>query len=306
MSLPAALLWEWAVHAGRVRLLPQVRQGGAPDLRRRLRHPGSVCSGSAVPQDLQWVVQWPGCSALMSLVPRGLQDGGQQRGAVCLPLHLSRGHLQLLHRHGQRHGPALVRHRGGHWWLGGGPQVGRWEWEPLVSDWADQNSLDCGEGCPGTIKPCDDRFFSIQDGKCIDVSVPGAIPNWFGAPSVRLGWSYQWNSPVISSNSNPAPQSPPQPPCSPRRCASTHGRLSACMTTRVAAPGVPQLWTQTSRARSEATAQARTRTRGTTSTRSGASSRTSATHWSPSQDATLTSPGQRGMAGFGHLRRVFR
>ena len=33
---------------------------------------------------------------------------------------------------------------------------------------------------------CDDKFFSIQEGKCIDVSVPGAIPNWAGAPVVKL------------------------------------------------------------------------------------------------------------------------
>ena len=33
---------------------------------------------------------------------------------------------------------------------------------------------------------CDDKYFSIQEGKCIDVSVPGAIPNWFGAPAVKL------------------------------------------------------------------------------------------------------------------------
>ena len=46
---------------------------------------------------------------------------------------------------------------------------------------------DCGEGCPGTAKGCDHRFFSLQEGKCIDVSVPGAIPNWYGAPIVRLG-----------------------------------------------------------------------------------------------------------------------
>ena len=43
------------------------------------------------------------------------------------------------------------------------------------------------QGCPGTLNPCDDKFFSIQEGKCIDVSVPGAIPNWFGAPVVKLG-----------------------------------------------------------------------------------------------------------------------
>ena len=33
---------------------------------------------------------------------------------------------------------------------------------------------------------CDDEYFSIQEGKCIDVSVPGAIPNWEGAPVVKL------------------------------------------------------------------------------------------------------------------------
>jgi len=45
---------------------------------------------------------------------------------------------------------------------------------------------DCLEGCPGTRVECDDKYFSIQEGKCIDVSVPGAIPNWFGAPAVKL------------------------------------------------------------------------------------------------------------------------
>ena len=45
---------------------------------------------------------------------------------------------------------------------------------------------DCDTGCPGTLEPCDDRYFSIQEGKCIDVSVPGAIPNWSGAPVVKL------------------------------------------------------------------------------------------------------------------------
>ena len=59
---------------------------------------------------------------------------------------------------------------------------------------------DCLEGCHGTSKlegflvkifnyhslECDDKYFSIQEGKCIDVSVPGAIPNWFGAPAVKL------------------------------------------------------------------------------------------------------------------------
>ena len=38
--------------------------------------------------------------------------------------------------------------------------------------------------CPGL--ECDDEYFSIQEGKCIDVSVPGAIPNWLGAPVVKL------------------------------------------------------------------------------------------------------------------------
>ena len=59
---------------------------------------------------------------------------------------------------------------------------------------------DCLEGCHGTSKlegflvkifnyhslECDDKYFSIQEGKCIYVSVPGAIPNWFGAPAVKL------------------------------------------------------------------------------------------------------------------------
>ena len=63
---------------------------------------------------------------------------------------------------------------------------------------------DCDTGCPGSrefrdsfelffsntiaclVSPCDDAFFSIQEGKCIDVSVPGAIPNWLGAPVVKL------------------------------------------------------------------------------------------------------------------------
>jgi len=45
---------------------------------------------------------------------------------------------------------------------------------------------DCLEGCPGTRVECDEKYFSIQEGKCIDVSVPGAIPNWFGAPVVKL------------------------------------------------------------------------------------------------------------------------
>jgi len=45
---------------------------------------------------------------------------------------------------------------------------------------------DCLEGCPGTRVECDDKYFSIQNGKCIDVTVPGAIPNWFGAPAVKL------------------------------------------------------------------------------------------------------------------------
>jgi len=45
---------------------------------------------------------------------------------------------------------------------------------------------DCLEGCPGSRLECDDKYFSIQEGKCIDISVPGAIPNWFGAPAVKL------------------------------------------------------------------------------------------------------------------------
>ena len=34
--------------------------------------------------------------------------------------------------------------------------------------------------------PCDDRRFSILIGKCINPNVPGAIPNWIGAPPYRL------------------------------------------------------------------------------------------------------------------------
>ena len=45
---------------------------------------------------------------------------------------------------------------------------------------------DCDEDCD-TLSSCHDEFFSLQEGKCIDVSVPGAIPNWAGAPTVRLG-----------------------------------------------------------------------------------------------------------------------
>ena len=32
---------------------------------------------------------------------------------------------------------------------------------------------------------CDEKFYSIEEGKCIDVTVPGAIPNWLGAPAVK-------------------------------------------------------------------------------------------------------------------------
>ena len=56
---------------------------------------------------------------------------------------------------------------------------------------------DCDQGCPGGLNPCDERFFSIQDGKCIDVSVPGAIPNWFGAPAVKLGDYFNWKCRII-------------------------------------------------------------------------------------------------------------
>jgi len=45
---------------------------------------------------------------------------------------------------------------------------------------------DCLDGCPGTRLECDEKFYSIEEGKCIDVTVPGAIPNWFGAPAVKL------------------------------------------------------------------------------------------------------------------------
>ncbi len=41
----------------------------------------------------------------------------------------------------------------------------------------------------GQMYRCSDGLsfiLNIQEGKCIDVSVPGAIPNWFGAPVVKL------------------------------------------------------------------------------------------------------------------------
>ena len=37
---------------------------------------------------------------------------------------------------------------------------------------------------------CDEKYFSIEEGICIDKSVPGSIPNWFGAPIVHLGQFY--------------------------------------------------------------------------------------------------------------------
>ena len=33
---------------------------------------------------------------------------------------------------------------------------------------------------------CDDRRFEILEGRCVNPAVPGAIPNWFGAPSYKL------------------------------------------------------------------------------------------------------------------------
>ena len=33
---------------------------------------------------------------------------------------------------------------------------------------------------------CDDRRFSIIEGQCVNPAVPGAIPNWAGAPTYRL------------------------------------------------------------------------------------------------------------------------
>ena len=66
---------------------------------------------------------------------------------------------------------------------------------------------DCNEGCPGasecinintgtyemwaltfspTGRECNDLRFSILEGRCINPAIPGAIPNWKGAPSYRL------------------------------------------------------------------------------------------------------------------------
>ena len=35
-------------------------------------------------------------------------------------------------------------------------------------------------------RACNDKRFEIIVGKCINPQVPGAIPNWFGAPAFRL------------------------------------------------------------------------------------------------------------------------
>lgn len=45
---------------------------------------------------------------------------------------------------------------------------------------------DCSVGCPGARRECNEKRFSIIVGKCINPAVPGAIPNWFGAPPYRL------------------------------------------------------------------------------------------------------------------------
>ena len=33
---------------------------------------------------------------------------------------------------------------------------------------------------------CNERRFSIIEGRCVNPAVPGAIPNWFGAPAYKL------------------------------------------------------------------------------------------------------------------------
>ena len=35
-------------------------------------------------------------------------------------------------------------------------------------------------------RECNDKRFEIIVGKCINPQVPGAIPNWFGAPAFRV------------------------------------------------------------------------------------------------------------------------
>ena len=33
---------------------------------------------------------------------------------------------------------------------------------------------------------CNEQRFSIIEGRCVNPAVPGAIPNWFGAPAYKL------------------------------------------------------------------------------------------------------------------------
>ena len=33
---------------------------------------------------------------------------------------------------------------------------------------------------------CDDQYLSLQEGVCVDLSIPGAIPAWRGAPAENL------------------------------------------------------------------------------------------------------------------------
>ncbi len=40
--------------------------------------------------------------------------------------------------------------------------------------------------CTSTGRECNDLRFSILVGRCINPNVPGAIPNWKGAPSFRV------------------------------------------------------------------------------------------------------------------------
>ena len=35
-------------------------------------------------------------------------------------------------------------------------------------------------------RECNDKRFEIIVGECVNPAVPGAIPNWFGAPAFRL------------------------------------------------------------------------------------------------------------------------
>ena len=71
--------------------------------------------------------------------------------------------------------------------MGRGPCLGRLWWRMSRDTWVTRTRVVYITYYQSCLEfECDDRYFSIQEGKCIDVSVPGAIPNWAGAPVVKL------------------------------------------------------------------------------------------------------------------------